>query len=168
MIKPNRKTFKLQFAAKSIWVWLLLSVSIVNAQTKRIWIEINPSAKCGNSDVCYKIMNFPGEGAAFDEIKSDFFYAVILKTTPKCGATKMERLKVQALFPKNKVFTSAINCDEEDNAFYEGINENEHGFVAVYAGKTKPEAEKFLQIVAATNKFSGANLRKTRFILNGT
>jgi hypothetical protein len=166
----NRKTLNLCKFNKSYFALfaILSSAIFVGAQTGKMRLEINPSAKCGTDDICYKVVNFPKEGIAFDEIKSDFFYAVILKTTEKCGATEKDRRAAQTLFPKNKVFTSATDCElTEDRAFYENINEADNGFIAVYAGKTKPEADKFLQSVKTTGKFPGANIRRTRIILVG-
>jgi len=149
---------------------LLLAADIAaDAQARKMWLKVNPSPKCGTDDICYEVMNFPKEGTAFGEIKSDFFYAVVLRTTEECGVSEKERRAIQELFPKNKVFTSTMDCElSEDNTSYENIGENGNGFIAVYAGRSKAEAEKFLQTVKAKNKFPGANVRKTRVVFSGT
>lgn len=148
---------------------LVVSAIFAQAQTEKIWLEINSNPKCGTDDICHKVVNLPKDGTAFDELKSAFFYVVILKTVKKCGVTEKERLKKQALFPKNKVFASTTDCDlAEDNVSYENINEDDYGFIAVYVGKTKLDAEKFLKTITVAEKFPGANIRKTRLVLSGT
>src|SRR5204862_4161279 len=53
----------------------------------------------------------PTDGVARPEFKSEPFYAVILETFPPCIDSEMQRRKVQALFPRNKVFATRFGCE---------------------------------------------------------
>jgi hypothetical protein len=110
----------------------------------------------------------PPNAAIFETEK---FYAVILKSAPDktqdCTAfvPEPERLEAQKLFPRQKVFAS--RCFEPDELYYEGI-ESEVMFMAVYAGRTRAEADATLAKVKATGKFPGAYLKRTSTGFNGT
>jgi len=153
--------------AIAVFILIILTANFVAAQRNSGGGKVNPNPNCGGSDLC---VEWAPDNAARDEYRSDFFYAVILKTTAKCAATEKERLKFQVLFPKNKVFLeeAACNDDAEKRNSYSGIGDDKHSFIAVYAGATKAEAEKFLQIVKATKKFPGANVRRTQVVVAGT
>ena|SRR5450432_2673949 len=124
--------------------------------------KINPNPNCGKSEICFET---PQDGLARDESRSQFFYAVILKTTKACGVTEDDRQSVQKLFPHNKVFATQFECGGEQNAFlYENLD-RDHGFIAVYAGRTKSEGLKFLKKVKQLKEFGDAKLRRTQAIL---
>ena len=106
--------------------------------------------------------------------ESEFFYSVILKSVKlpqdsysECekAFAEDERLKVQELFPKNKVF--ALKCSEPGGMYYTNVA-NDVSFLGVYAGKTKTQADSFLKTVKATGKFPGATLRRMKAGINGT
>lgn len=102
--------------------------------------------------------------------ESEMFYAVILKSVNAkrdctVNVPEDQRLQAQALFPHNKVF--ADRCAEPGNLFYTGTSPDHH-FMAVYAGKTRAEAERVLTSVRATGKYPGANLRRMQAGFNGT
>ena len=99
------------------------------------------------------------------------FYAVILKSfrAPEEDCEKFvpesERLAAQELFPRRKVFAS--RCWEPGTLFYTNTTPDTR-FMAVYAGRTRAEAERVLAQVRATGRFPGANLRRMRTGFNGT
>ena len=105
--------------------------------------------------------------------ESEYFYAVILKSVRdesqygNCDLfiPEPEREAAQALFPRNKVFTS--RCMEPGDLFYTGVAEDVR-FMAVYAGRTRAEGQATLAKVKATGQFPGANLRRLRTGFNGT
>ncbi|MBV9210091.1 MAG: hypothetical protein JOZ52_05655 [Acidobacteria bacterium] len=102
--------------------------------------------------------------------ESESFYAIVLRSVKQDMDCKQfipenERLEAQALFPKNKVFTS--RCDMGGMLYYTGVDSNYY-FMAVYGGATKAQAEKMLQTVKATGKFPGANVRRMSAGFNGT
>jgi hypothetical protein len=103
--------------------------------------------------------------------ETEKFYAVILKSardkTQDCTGfvPESERLEAQKLFPRQKVFAS--RCFEPDELYYEGID-SEVMFMAVYAGRTRAEADATLAKVKATGKFPGAYLKRTSTGFNGT
>jgi hypothetical protein len=97
--------------------------------------------------------------------KSTPFYAVLLRTAPLCSVTDAERVKVQALFPREKVFVHQFFCaDFGDKVTYTNVNEKV-GFVAVYAGATEAEGKKLLDRVKAIGQFPGANLRRLEVVV---
>ena len=108
----------------------------------------------------------PADGVARAEYKSAPFYAVILKSAPRCSLPEQERLEAQALFPANKVFSTRFQCDDnvEENIDYTNVDRR-FGFIAVYAGVEAGEGERFLEKVRATGRFPGANLRRMQAVL---
>jgi hypothetical protein len=102
--------------------------------------------------------------------ETEKFYAIILKSVKQddnCEHFISEdaRLEAQALFPKNKVFTS--RCESSATLYYTGVD-NKYFFMAVYGGATRAEAARVLEAVKATGKFPGANIRQMSTGLNGT
>jgi hypothetical protein len=103
--------------------------------------------------------------------ESEMFYAVVLKSMKADDANceafipEEERLRVQALFPRQKVFST--RCVEPGELYYTNISANQR-FMAVYAGRTRAEAARTLAAVKATGQFPGANLRRMRAAFNGT
>lgn len=102
--------------------------------------------------------------------ESEPFYAVIIKSMKageNCEAfvPEEERLEAQKLFPRNKVFTD--RCPEPGTLYYSNTN-TDFRLMAVYAGKTRAEADKVLSAVRASGKFPTANLRRMTTGFNGT
>jgi hypothetical protein len=142
---------------------LILSLAGITAAHAEGKVHANPATPCSPGDfkpheLCFEI---PNDGVARAEVLSETFYAVILKTTERCVITEDERLRVQALFPENKVFSMRFNCDDdiEENVSYTNVNDK-FGFLAVYAGRTLKEAKARLEQVKAAGNFPGANIRK--------
>jgi len=108
----------------------------------------------------------PKDGVARAEFRSQPFFAVILKTAPRCSVAEGERLQVQAMFPSNKVFTTRFECEDspEEHITYTNVDPK-WGFVGAYAGATPAEAEAFLARVRQSGRFPGANLRKMQAVL---
>ncbi|HEX2091148.1 MAG TPA: hypothetical protein VHG28_02055 [Longimicrobiaceae bacterium] len=107
----------------------------------------------------------PRDGAARAESRSEPFYAVILRSGPRCSVAERERLAAQALFPRHKVFATRFECDGdgENDVTYTGVDAR-YGFLAVYAGTTRAAAERVLAGVRAGGRFPGANLRRMRAV----
>jgi hypothetical protein len=103
--------------------------------------------------------------------ESESFYAVILKSVKApnddCAqiVPETERQQAQTLFPHNKVFAS--RCADAGTPYYTSVKPDTH-FMAVYAGRTRAEAEKVLAQVKATGQFADANLRRMSIGFNGT
>jgi len=103
--------------------------------------------------------------------ESEPFYAVILKSVaaPNDDCEKFipetEREQAQGLFPHNKVFAS--RCAEPGSLYYTNVKPDAH-FMAVYAGRTRAQADALLAQVKATGKFPDANLRRMSIGFNGT
>jgi len=132
----------------------------------------NPAVKCPTShpfapnDLPFRV---PRNAFIYE---SEFFYAVILKTNPaqngeNCEAfiPEDERLQIQTLFLRYKVFTS--RCYEPGLNFYTNVK-SEALFMAVYAGRTRSSAAGVLRAVKATKRFPGAYLRRMQAGINGT
>lgn len=107
----------------------------------------------------------PRGETARDEARSEPYFAVILRSGPRCSITERERRAAQALFPRNKVFSQRFECDDDvgNNVTYTSVNPAV-GFLAVYAGGTRERANAFLATVRATGRFPGANLRRMQVV----
>lgn len=126
----------------------------------------DPARPCPGTkphDVCFAR---PTDGVARDEFRSAPFYAVILRTAAPCTISERERLAVQALFPRRKVFSLRFECDDdiENNVTYTNVNPR-YGFMAVYASTSRERAAAFLRRVQASGRFPGANLRRMQAVL---
>lgn len=104
--------------------------------------------------------------------ESETFYSVILKSVKlkkpddcENAIVENERLKVQSLFPKNKVF--ALKCADPGDMYYTNVADDV-SFLAVYAGKTLAQAKAFLKTVKDTGQFPGAAVRRMKAGINGT
>ncbi len=131
----------------------------------------NPQINCGEGNANFQPYEL-GFKSSTAVAESETFYAIILKTVALNSQTdceelisENERMETQNLFPNNKVF--ALKCSEPGEVFYTNVKNNV-SFLAVYAGKTLPEANKFLKTVQSTKKIAGANLRKMKAGINGT
>ncbi len=109
---------------------------------------------------------FPNDGIARAEFRSEHFYAIILKSAKACTITEQERLDVQMLFPWNKVFTDRFNCqdDPEEVITYTNVN-SDYAFIAVYAGKSLDQAKALLMRLNLPKEFPGANIRRMQAVL---
>jgi len=137
---------------------LLPGVALADSQGK---VNPDPAASCEGfkpHNLCFAL---PNDGLARSEYSSAPFYAIILKTAARCSIADKDRLEVQKLFARNKVFFERFNCndDSEESIRYTNVNE-QYSFLAVHAGATAKEANKLLSEVKATGKFPGANIRK--------
>ena len=114
-------------------------------------------------ELCFET---PKDEIARAEYHSQPFYAVMLKTGERCGITEKERLEAQALFPRNKVFSTRFGCgdDAEENINYTNVSEK-FGFLAAYAGPTPEDAAKLMHDVQTSGRFPGANIRKMQAVL---
>ena len=172
--------------AFSVALLFLLSSAVV-AQSHAKVKRASAAAICGNPKVaCKTSVTFHPNDLPFQVPKNavildtELFYAIILKSVSIPGDScdvfipESERLAAQALFPDHKVFTS--RCIDPENLFYldetvktriKNMSET-HRIMAVYAGTTLADAKRFLEIVKATGKFPGANIRRIRTGFNGT
>ncbi len=132
----------------------------------------DPTLPCKSRDSFqpYELPFDTGKNAVIAE--SEFFYAIVLKSAQPTNEIdceksfpELERLPTQDMFPDHKVF--ALRCEEPGSNYYTGIKSGAP-FLAVYAGRTLTEANKFLKTVEATRKFPGVKLRRMKAGINGT
>lgn len=103
--------------------------------------------------------------------ETEEFYAVVLKTLRVADTdcekfvAEAERLAAQKLFPKLKVFTS--RCADTLGVYYSTVAPTER-VMALYAGRTRAEADLVLRDVQAAGKFPAAKLRRMHAGFNGT
>lgn len=157
-------------------ITLLFSIaSVATAQKKARLGKVcgDPTLPCKSRD------NFAPSDLPLDTGKNYIiadsvpFYAIVLKNVSMknddTGCEKAfpetERLETQDLFPNNKVFT--VRCSQAGENYYKGIK-FDIAFIGVYAGKTLSEANAFLKMVRATNRFPGIRVRKIQAGINGT
>jgi hypothetical protein len=139
-------------------------------QARRGQVCGDPAMSCGKDNVFQPHdlqFRIPRNAVIWE---SEPFYAVMLKSVDakrNCDAyvDETERQAAQALFPRHKVF--ADRCGEPGNLYYTNTN-SDYRFMAVYAGKTRAEANRVLGMVRATGKFPTANLRRMQTGFNGT
>ena len=151
-----------------------LSVNAQHRPVRTAKVCGNPQVKCDTGDSVFQpyeiAFQIPKNNAVI--VDSEFFYAIILKTVKlnsdadcENAVSEDERLKIQVLFPTNKVF--ALKCSEAGNVYYSNVADK-MSFIAVYAGRNLTEAKSFLKTVNATGKFKGVNIRKMQAGINGT
>jgi hypothetical protein len=133
----------------------------------------DPTLLCKTGDVPFAPHDLPFRVPAQAVIwESESFYAVILQSMraaeDDCQKFVPEdvRQTAQALFPRHKVFTDRA-CGEPGETYYTGTRPGSR-FMAVYAGRTRAEANAMLAKVKATGKFAGANVRRMSIGFNGT
>lgn len=133
-----------------------------DAPARVCWDPARPCAGFQSADLSFPLVN---DGVARADQRSAPFFAVILKTLPRCKATEEERARVQALFPSHKVFYSRFGCEDkaENNVAYTGVDAKVD-FIAVYGGETRGTAAEVLARAKATQRFPGANLRRMQVI----
>ena len=137
-------------------------------------------AVCGNpTAVCRSRKNFQAWDLPFDTgkdfviVESASFYGIVLKSVKlkdwgDCEHptfAESERLEIQKLFEHNQVFTQ--NCVESGTNYYSNVPE-QIALIGVYAGRTLPEANKFLKQVQALDRFPGIRIRRMKVGVNGT
>ncbi len=112
-------------------------------------------------------LSFPlsGDAIARAEQRSEPFFAVILMTSQRCRESGKERARIQALFPRHKVFATRFECDGdvENNVTYTNVDAK-HGFLAVYGGPDRASAEQMLSAVKAIGRFPDANVRRMQVV----
>jgi hypothetical protein len=133
----------------------------------------DPTLSCNTGQATFQPHDLPFRLPARAVIwESETFYAVILKSVKAAEddcqkfVPEEERQSAQALFPRHKVFTDR-GCGEPGETYYTGTQSGAR-FMAVYAGRTRREANAMLARVKATGKFAGANLRRMSIGFNGT
>jgi hypothetical protein len=133
----------------------------------------DPTAVCRTGDLVFEPHDLPfrlPKNAVIWE--TELFYAVVIKSVRVADefdcekfVAESERLAAQELFPRNKVFSS--RCPDPGTLYYTNTAPKAR-FMAVYAGRTRAEADAMLEKVKATGKYPGANLRRMRAGFNGT
>ena len=137
-----------------------------------------PPAVCGDPQArCRTTVEFEPHQLPFEVsrtaviFETEKFYMVVLKSARRAAddcappVPEAERAEAQKLFPRHKVFAS--RCFDPGELFYEGVAP-ETQFMAVYAGRTRAEADAMLRKVRATGRFPGAYVRRTSTGFNGT
>ena len=134
----------------------------------------DPTVRCRTGQIEFPPYNIPFQIPRRAVIwETESFFAVILKSMrvkdefDECERfiPESERLEAQSLFPRHKVFTS--RCMEPGDLYYTNTDPKQR-FMAVFAGRTRAQANAMLEKVKATGKYPGANLRRMRAGFNGT
>jgi hypothetical protein len=170
----NRRTL----TSAAVCLLLLLSVGVEAQRNKGRRRPPPKGAVCGDPTMaCKTSAQFEPHDLPFQIPpraviwESEEFYAVILKSVaaPEDDCEKFiaeaERAQAQQLFPHNKVFAS--RCAEPGSLYYTNVKPDVH-FMAVFAGRTRAQADALLAQVKATGKYPDANLRRMSIGFNGT
>lgn len=124
-------------------------------------VETSPNQKLHQLAV-----EWPRDGIARAEFRSEEFFAIILKSGERCSLTEAERKTVQDQFPRNKVFMDYFQCDEpsEDYVRYSNVNPD-YSFIAVFGGQNFDDADGLFKSMDLQTAFPGANIRKMQAVL---
>jgi hypothetical protein len=156
---------------------LLMSGAGANAQSRPPRVQTTKGRICGDPTVrCRTSVPFDDWTLPFEVPKngviweSERFYVIMLESVPAgidCSKfiPETDRTTVQAKFPKNKVFTS--RCDDPTNLYYSNTDRNQM-FMAIFAGRTRAEADRLLLKIKADGGYPGANIRRMTTGFNGT
>ena len=164
------------FLCSAIVLLLVTGSQLFSASAQRGKAPVcgDPTLRCRTGDINFPPHNLPFQIPRNAVIwETELFYAVILKSIRvadeygECETfvSEDERLAAQKLFPRHKVFTS--RCTEPGDLYYTNTDPKAR-FMAVYAGRTRAEANAMLAKVKATGQYPGANLRRMRAGFNGT
>ncbi len=146
--------------------WLMAALAgAAHAQATQPRVCPDPAKPCAGFKANDLSFPLPDDGKARAEARSAPFFAVILRAAERCKLTPGQAKEVQSLFPRNKVFYTRFECDDdpENNVSYTNSNPK-FGFLAVYAGNERAAAEEFLEQVNALGLFPGANLRRMQAV----
>jgi hypothetical protein len=121
----------------------------------------DPDAPCDGFRAHDLSFVLPRDGVARAEAESEPFFAVLLRSGPECSIADADRRAPQDAFPGRKVFAHRFGCDDdvENNVTYTGVTPG-LAFLAVFAGRTRAEADSMLSAIRATGAYPGANLRR--------
>ncbi|MFN2577625.1 MAG: hypothetical protein ABR607_08045 [Pyrinomonadaceae bacterium] len=156
------KGYDLQ-TARHVLPLVLLTVSVAaSVSAQRIYSDPGESHGSKPYELPFQIRPWKAQGRAED--RSDQFYAVILKTAERCSIPDQERVSVQALFPRNKVFLDRFDCGPEDNITYSTVD-HKYTILAVYGGSTKRQAQSILAHARTNGRFPGAYLKRMQVVL---
>jgi hypothetical protein len=158
--------------------WTLASYAGTGIQTGE-QVCPNPAAPCRPHSYTFQpyelSLYLPKELAWMTSHYSQPFYAILLRSmkampaenpTDECRGyfAEDERLKVQAMFPQRKVFSSRNGCFGPGMVWYTNVDPK-YNFLAVYAGTTLEEARRFLKQVQAKG-FRDATIRKMQVVVD--
>lgn len=146
---------------QGILVSLIFSVGILPAYADtegRVYPYPHPS---DTQDVHFELSC---DDVARSDYQSEPFYAILLNTMPRCSVTDKQWQDIQHRFPDNKVFATRYQCNDEAVINYTNVDEK-YGFIAVYAGRTKEEAQRLLRKINTLRVFPDANIRLMQAVL---
>ena len=121
----------------------------------------NPCPGFRSNDLSFVL---PRDSVARAEVRSDSFYAVILRSGARCSITAADVASAQPGFPR-KVFAERMGCEDdvENNVRYTGVSDTV-SFLAAYGGSSRAEADSLLSTLRASGRYPGANLRRMQVV----
>jgi hypothetical protein len=142
---------------------LAVAFVLISAASPEPRVCPDPDRPCPGFKAHDLSFRLPEGGPAREEVRSAPFYAVVLRTRPRCALGEAERLEVQALYPRQKVFATRFECegDVENNVTYTNVNDTV-SFLAVYAGEDEDAAQRLAEQARA--RFPGANVRRMQVV----
>jgi hypothetical protein len=155
---------------------LLTTGTFANAQNGR-HAQTTKGRICGDPTVhCRTSVEFDAWDLPFEVPKngviweSEAVYIVILqsvKSNDNCDnfVAETARLEAQGQFPHNKVFTN--RCEGGGSIYLSNIAADTL-MMAVFAGRTRADANAMLAKVKALGTYPGANIRRIKTGFNGT
>jgi hypothetical protein len=152
--------------------WIAVAALLLAARPADVQAQVgrvcpDPARPCSGFRAHDLSFVLPPGGTARAEARSVEFYAVILRSGPRCSIPERQRAAAQRLFPGRKVFSQRFECDDdvENNVSYSRVSPS-LAFLAVYAGSTRRQANATLAAVARTGRYPDANLRRMQVVYN--
>jgi hypothetical protein len=107
----------------------------------------------------------PADDVARASAPSLPFWAVILRSAPRCAVSAELAYRTQRAFPRRQVFGDRFGCEDEALISYVGVD-TAHAFLAVYGGTTRREATTLRDSLRAARAYPGATVRRLQAVLH--
>src|SRR4051812_46399439 len=149
------------------FAWVAAASLLLGASQRPGRVCPDPAHPCAGFRAHDLSFVLPTGGVARAEARSDSFYAVILRSAPRCSIPERDRVAAQRLFPARKVFSQRFECDDdvENNVSSPGVTPP-RPFLAAPAGPPRSQGEAPLAAVNRPRRFPGANLRRMQVVYN--
>ena len=145
---------------------LLAAVAPVATAQRIGRICTDPTHRCAGPFRAFDIsFDLPADEIARASSSSAPFWAVILRSAPRCGVSAELASRTQRAFPRRQVFADRFGCEDEALLSYVGVD-TAHAFLAVYAGTSRRDAIVLRDSLRAARAYPGANVRRLEAVLH--
>lgn len=145
----------------------LLAVAAPAATAQRVGrICPDPMHRCAGPFRPFDLtFDLPADEIARASATSAPYWAVILRSAPRCRVSAELVSRTQRTFPRRQVFADRFGCEDEALISYVGVD-TAHAFLAVYAGTSRRDATALRDSLRAARAYPGANVRRLEAVLH--